>query len=420
LLQALVVGHSKLTRINRQQSRSYGRTGKWDEDEDSKLKDAVQTHGDKKWDAIAALVPGRTIFQCAQRWHDALKQTIYRANERSGKWAEDEDRKLKDAVQTHGDNDWDAVAALVLGRTRKQCYYRWKNTLDPSIDRVNRRSGKWEEGEDSKLKDSVQTHGGKNWDAIAALVPGRTRGQCRSRWGDMSDPNSALTAGLAGKWTEDEDSKLKDAVQMYGDKNWVAIAYLDPDRTRKQCYHRWKNTLNPCIALTAGRSGKWKEDEDIKVKDAVQTHGDKNWDAIAALVPGRTTSQCRDRWKDALNPSIALTAGRTGKWEEDSKLKDAVQTHGDKMWVAVAALIPGRTRKQCFYKWKNVLKQSIDRENGRSSKWEEDEDAKLKDAVQTHGGKYWVAVAALVPGRTGQRCYCRWKNSLNPSTSQTN
>jgi hypothetical protein len=32
-------------------------------------------------------------------------------------------------------------------------------------------------------------------------------------------------------------------------------------------------------------------------------------------------------------------------------------------------------------------------------KHEVDEDIKLRGAVQTHGGKNWVAVAALIPGR---------------------
>jgi hypothetical protein len=35
--------------------------------------------------------------------------------------------------------------------------------------------GEWTAVEDGKLKDAVQTHGGKNWVAISALVAGRTR-----------------------------------------------------------------------------------------------------------------------------------------------------------------------------------------------------------------------------------------------------
>jgi hypothetical protein len=49
---------------------------------------------------------------------------------------------------------------------------------------------------------------------------------------------------------------------------------------------------------TTGRTGRWSEDEDIKLKDAVQVHGGKNWVAIAKLVPGRTKIQCHGRWKD--------------------------------------------------------------------------------------------------------------------------
>jgi hypothetical protein len=47
------------------------------------------------------------------------------------------------------------------------------------------------------------------------------------------------------------------------------------------------------------------EDEDSKLKDAVHTHGDKDWVAIAALVPGRRQKQCRNRWHVVLDLRIA-------------------------------------------------------------------------------------------------------------------
>jgi hypothetical protein len=92
---------------------------------------------------------------------------------------------------------------------------------------------------------------------------------------------------------------------------------------------------------------KWTADEDIKLKDAVQTHGSKDWNAMSALVPGRTKIQCSGIWKEVLGPNIGGTSRRKGKWTsvEDKKLKDAVQTHGDKEWVAISTLVPGRTEK---------------------------------------------------------------------------
>jgi hypothetical protein len=91
--------------------------------------------------------------------------------------------------------------------------------LDPSSDRANGRTGKWLENEDRKLKDAGQTHGGKNWGLIAAFVPDRTTKQCYKRWCDFLNPSIALTAGSMGTFTAVEDSKLKDAVLTHGGKN---------------------------------------------------------------------------------------------------------------------------------------------------------------------------------------------------------
>jgi ubiquitin len=397
------------------------RTGKWVEDEDSKLKDSVQRHSGKNWDAIAALVPGRTRYQCYNRWHSALDPNIDRANGRTGKWTEDEDIKLKGAVQTHGAKAWVAISALVPGRTREQCYNRWHNFLNSSIDRASVSTGKWAENEDIKLKDAVQTHGGKNWDAIAALVPGRTLIQCYSRWHDFLDPSIDRVNERRGKWAEDEDIKLKDAIQTHGGKNWDAIAALVPGRTEKQCNRRWHDGLDTSIDRANGRTGIWSEDEAIKLKDAVQTHGDKDWAAIAALVPGRTKNQCYQRWHNGLDPSIALTAGRKGKWTavEDSKLKDAVHMHGGEDWAGITALVPGRLESQCRSRWHHFLDPSIGRASGRKGKWTAFEDSKLEDAVQTHGDKDWVAISLLVPGRARNQRYQRWHNGLDPSIAMT-
>jgi hypothetical protein len=316
--------------------------------------------------------------------------------------------------------DWVGIFSLVPGRTRGQCQNRWRHVLGPSIDRANGRKGySWTAVEDSKLKDAVQTHGGKDWAAITALVAGRTKKQCHKRWHCAVNPSITLAAGRTGKWTAVEDSKLMDAVRTHGDKDWGAIAALVPRRTRQQCCCRWHHFMNPRIAQTGGSKGKWTEDEDIKLKDAIQTHGGKNWGAVTALVPGRTKRQCSNRWHTALDPGIALTGGSKGKWTsvEDIKLKDAVRTHGGKNWGLIAALVPGRTRSQCNDRWKKYLDPSIDRVSGRKGKWTEDEDSKLKDAVLTHGDKDWKGVAALVPGRTKIQCWDRWKKCKVPNGS---
>jgi myb proto-oncogene protein len=247
---------------------------------------------------------------------------------------------------------------LVPGRTINQCNNRWRDGLDStSIDGANGRTGKWSKDEDSKLKDAVQEHGGKDWAAISALVPGRTKTQCLSRWHDALNPNISLTGTRKGNLTAVEDSKLKDGIETHGDKDWVAISAPVPRRTGKQCHQRWHGSFS--IGGPSRRTGRWTAVEDTKLKDAVDTHGDKDWGAISELVPGRTRKQCRCRWINALDPNIGRASGRKGEWteDEDTKLKDAVQRHGGKNWAAIAVLVPGRTKIQCQKKWQVLGKQ---------------------------------------------------------------
>jgi hypothetical protein len=132
-----------------------------------------------------------------------------------------------------------------------------------------------------------------------------------------ADVNHAVADPVKGKraifhWTPEADAKLTSAVtntckkkrgKEYK-KNWVAIATLIPDRMRTQCRDRWHNALDPKIVRAAGCTGKWDEDEDRKLKDAVQIHGGKDWVAIGALAPGRTKSQCCSRWHYLLKRKI--------------------------------------------------------------------------------------------------------------------
>jgi hypothetical protein len=222
----------------------------------------------------------------------------------TGYWTSEEDAKLNSVVTNTSKKkwckeyktDWAAVAALVPSRITVQCCKRWKEALDPNMDQSNRRtSSSWSEYEDIKLKDAVQTHGGKCWEKIAVLVPGRTKKQCNGRWHAALVSNIDPATARAGKWTVDEDKKLKDAVQMHGGKDWAAVCALVPGRTKNQCRTRWHGALVSNIDPTMAHAGKWTADEDKKLKGAVLAHGGKNWGAISALVPGRTIIQCCSR-----------------------------------------------------------------------------------------------------------------------------
>jgi hypothetical protein len=313
--------------------------------------------------------------------------------------ASDDDTNTKEDLVT--DTQPNTGATTVTHR-------RWTSEEDATLTSAVTNTSKIKWGKEYKI----------NWDAVAMLVPGRTKIQCWNRWKDFLDPNIGRASGrTAGKWTADEDKKLKDAVLTRSGENWETIAALVPGRTKIQCSGRWYTILDTNIDPTTARVGRWTADEDKKLKNAAQTHGGKDWAAVAALVPGRTKKQCRQRWHDSMAVNIYPATARAGKWSavEDGKLKDAVQTHGGKDWAAITALVPGRTKRQCQHRWHDGLAGNIDPTTARAGKWAEDEDKKLKDSVETHGGKDWAAIAALIPGRTKKQCRSRWNSVLKPN-----
>jgi myb proto-oncogene protein len=224
----------------------------------------------------------------------------------------------------------------------------------------------WTPEEDAKLIEAMKEHGSR-WVKVAAMVPGRTNKMCRNRWTYILDPAIGKSTG---KWTLEEDAKLTEAVKKYG-TDWVAVAALFPGRTNKMCRNRWTYTLDPAIGKS---TGKWTPEEDAKLTEAVKKYG-TDWVKVATLVHGRSNHQCRHRWTYTLDPTIGKSAGKLWTPEEDAKLTEAVKKHGTD-WVAVAALVPGRTNKLCRNRWvmtldpdrvSNKVEEDPDRRQSRSA-----------------------------------------------------
>jgi hypothetical protein len=105
-----------------------------------------------------------------------------------------------------------------------------------------------------------------------------------------------------------------------------------------------------------------------------------------------TTDSSDDKTTVPVTPVVALPSAaasraprRSWKAEEDAKLIEAVNKHGKK-WVAVAAMVPGRTNQQCRYRWITA----VDPADEGAGKWTPEEDANLTVAVQKHGKDGWA------------------------------
>jgi hypothetical protein len=108
-------------------------------------------------------------------------------------------------------------------------------------------------------------------------------------------------------------------------------------------------------APLVSRKIKWSPDEDEKLISAVSKHGITSWSRIGALVPGRTSKQCRERWLGQLSPGILKS-----DWtpEEDLQLIRVQAFHGNK-WTVIAEALPGRSSLSVKNRWNWLIRHRI-------------------------------------------------------------
>ena len=93
------------------------------------------------------------------------------------------------------------------------------------------------------------------------------------------------------KFTDEEDIKLKYFVHMYGSNNWELIATALGTKNERQCRERWRNYLNPRLTTNP-----WTVEEDMQLVQKYAQYGSK-WKRIASEMPGRSVNSVRNRWK---------------------------------------------------------------------------------------------------------------------------
>jgi hypothetical protein len=87
-----------------------------------------------------------------------------------------------------------------------------------------------------------------------------------------------------------EDVLLRELVQSSDTVNWSWVASHFPDRNGRQCRDRWVNSVNPTIANTP-----WTADEDRLLDEKFEEFGSR-WIRIAVAFPRRSASQIKNHW----------------------------------------------------------------------------------------------------------------------------
>lgn len=91
-------------------------------------------------------------------------------------------------------------------------------------------------------------------------------------------------------WTKEEEKKLVELVDAHGEGRWKAVAEQLGNKTGKQCREKWKNQLRPSI-----RNDPWTDQEEEIFVGAHMMYGNR-WSFIAQCLEGRSENAIKNHW----------------------------------------------------------------------------------------------------------------------------
>jgi hypothetical protein len=185
----------------------------------------------------------------------------------------------------------------------------------------------------------------------------------KERGGEGGGGGKSRTSAAKPKWTSDQDIALRKSVKLYAERNWKAIALLVPDRDHIQCLQRWKKVLKPGLV-----KGAWSPEEDACLLQLIEE------ETVAAA-----TAAAANNASGAAPGSPAIS------------------------WATISLSVQGRTAKSCRERWCLNLDPSINR-----GPWSEEEDKLLVALHHQHGNK-WATIRTHLKGRTENSVKTRFK-----------
>lgn len=130
------------------------------------------------------------------------------------------------------------------------------------------------------------------------------------------------------KFSEYEDSVIRDMVKEHGTHSWKLISESLFNRTPRQCRERWKHYLSQEI-----NKEPWTEEEDRLLEEEYKKVGAK-WSTIAKLLPGRTDVNIKNRWSLLLRKHKKLQKIKAEKPEPSNSIIDIQDIDYDQFFMS--------------------------------------------------------------------------------------
>ncbi|SOV07560.1 uncharacterized protein UDID_05339 [Ustilago sp. UG-2017a] len=244
--------------------------------------------------------------------------------------------------------DWATIAGRIPSRSIEELRTRWNGVIKPSVNKAHLARG-------TQQSSSSVSEAPVPWQKVA-----RELGTDRTGYACFVAYCSAIVARDQPDFTAEEDEEIKELFSLFrGAWRFIALhssAGLNLSlpsssstatgtprpasllgkiaREAQLVYRRFRNTTDPALA-----TGKWWPVEDALLIEAVRAVGQDNWAAVAARVPGRTSSQCRERWvrrlKQVVEDANAVAAENQGDREalDVERLAEMVKSKKKTNWT---------------------------------------------------------------------------------------
>ena len=138
-----------------------------------------------------------------------------------------------------------------------------------------------------------------------------------------------------GLWSVEEDQLLKDAVDFIPQNmfTWISVAEHVPSRTAKQCRERWRDHLDPDL-----NKEPFSKDEKAQLKELVQIYG-SSWARIARKMHNRSPAKIKNYCQRYLRDYITKQPPQQNKIAVNTKDYDDSDIYSLLDWVEISEML---------------------------------------------------------------------------------